>query len=388
MTADHTLSVHDYFLNGARKQKLLKRFVLLLMIWLLVGGQTAALACTGISLKARDGSVIAARTVEWALSDASHDRLAIFPRDHEFTGQTPDGKNGMRWRGKNGFVSLMAYGQPYGPDGMNEQGLYVGMYYFPDFASFAAYDPALSDKSLSVGDFMQWMLSSFSTVKEVRENIANVRVVNVQDPRFGGAPLPFHWKIADPSGEAIIIEIVDQGTVKIYDAFLGVVANSPQYDWHLTNLRNYIGLSPAPQKPISVDKLKLSPLGGGSGLIGLPGDFTPPSRFVRAAAFTASVRPLPTAEDAVFEAFRLLDNFNIPVGATAAPNQIAQDIESATQITTASDLKNRVLYFHTMSDRQIRRLDLKAIDFSAKDLRIIYEGAGRKQSIRDITPLP
>jgi choloylglycine hydrolase len=103
---------------------------------------------------------------------------------------------------------------------MNEHGLSTGMYYFPDFASFANYDKQQADRSMSVGDLMQWMMSSFRTVREVRERLAWVRVVNVQDPRFGGAPLPFHRKVAEPSVEAILIEIVDQGTVKIHDAFL------------------------------------------------------------------------------------------------------------------------------------------------------------------------
>jgi len=356
-----------------------------LLAGLALGGPLAALACTGLSLKSSDGAVIAARTVEWALSDASHDRLAVYPRGHRFVGQTPDGKNGMQWKGRNGFVSLMAYGQEYGPDGLNEHGLYVGMYYFPDFASFAPYERRHAAESMSVGDLMQWMLSSFRSVREVRDNLPRVRVVNVQDERFGGAPLPFHWKVADPGGEAIIIEIVDGGKVEVHDAFLGVVTNSPGYAWHLTNLRNYIGLSPAPRQPLSIDRVKLSPLGAGSGLIGLPGDFSPPSRFVRAAAFTASVRPLATAEDAVFEAFRLLDSFNIPLGAIVAPGNIAQDIDGATQITTASDLKNRVLYFHTMSDRQIRRLDLGRIDFDTPGVRVVDDGASRTQSVRDVS---
>jgi choloylglycine hydrolase len=103
------------------------------------------------------------------------------------------------------------------------------MCYFPDFASFANYDKQQADRSMSVGDLMQWMMSSFRTVREVCENLARVRVVNVQNSRFGGAPLPFHWKVADPSGEAIVIEIIDQGTVKIHDAYLCVVTNSPAF---------------------------------------------------------------------------------------------------------------------------------------------------------------
>ena len=77
-----------------------------------------ATACTGISLRASDGSVVVARTVEWALSDAAHDRLMVFPRRHAFVGTTPDGLTGMRWEGRHGFVTMTAYGQPFGPDGM------------------------------------------------------------------------------------------------------------------------------------------------------------------------------------------------------------------------------------------------------------------------------
>lgn len=343
-----------------------------------------ALACTGISLQSEDGAVIAARTVEWALGDAHHDTLVIFPRGHAFTALTPGGENGLKWEGTYGFVSLTAYGQEYGPDAMNEAGLYVAVYYFPDFASFAPYDEAQADRSLSVGDFMRWMLSSFKSVAEVKANLGKVLVVNVADPRFGGAPLPFHWKIADETGAAIVLEIVEGGQVKVYDALLGVITNAPDYGWHLTNVRNYLGLAGAPKEPITLDGRQLSPLGGGSGLMGLPGDFTPPSRFVRALALTASARPLAAAEDAVFEAFRILDNFNIPVGATASQDKISRDIASATQITTASDLTNRILYFHTMDNRQIQKLDLRKLDFRTVQHQLLTQGAVRQQIIRDI----
>jgi choloylglycine hydrolase len=344
----------------------------------------SSLACTGISLRSADGAVVAARTVEWALSDASHDKIVISPRGQQFVGQTPGGMNGMRWTARYGFVSLMAYGQPFGPDGMNEAGLYVGMYYFPDYASLAAYDPARAQNSMSVGDYMQWMLSSFRTVAEVRERLADVRVVNVEDPRFGGAPLPFHWKIADPSGASIVVEIVENGQLRVHEAFLGVVTNSPTYDWHLTNLRNYVGLAQGSRDPIVIDGKRFSPLGAGSGLLGLPGDYTPPSRFVRAAVLTATARPLANAEDAVFEAFRILDSFNIPLGSLAPADKQAGDIAGATQITTASDLTNRVLYFHTVANREVRMIDLKKIDFSRPGQRIIDSGATRRQAVREI----
>jgi len=362
----------------------MKWFIALMIAFAVALTSGPTMACTGLSLKSKDGAVIAARTVEWALGDAHHDTLVIFPRGHSFTALTPDGENGLKWKGRHGFVSLTAYGQDYGPDAMNEAGLYVGVYYFPGYASFAPYNKAHADRSLSVGDFMRWMLSSFKTVVEVKANLNEVRVVNVEDPRFGGAPLPFHWKIADDTGASIIVEIVEGGQVKIYDALLGVITNAPEYSWHLTNLRNYLGLAGAPKESITLDGRQFAPFGGGSGLMGLPGDFTPPSRFVRALALTASSRPLATAEDAVFEAFRILDNFNIPVGTTASQEGIVHDIASATQITTASDLKNRILYFHTMDNRQIQKLDLKKIDFNTVKQQLLTQGAVRKQIVREI----
>jgi len=352
---------------------------------LLAAQQVLALACTGISLRSEDGGVVVARTVEWALGDAKHNQIVVFPRGKSYRAQTPDGMNGKTWTGKHGLVSVSAYDQPYGPDAMNEKGLYVGVYYFPGYAEYKQYDQRHAADSMSVGDFMQWLLSSFETVGEVRRNLDKVRVVDVKDPRFGGAPLPFHWKIADPSGESIVVEMVNGGEIKVYDAFRGVIANSPTYDWHLTNLRNYLNLSTQPAAPLNIDGRTVAPFGGGSGLVGLPGDFTPPSRFVRAAVVTATARPLPTAVEAVFEAFRILDGFNIPVGLTAARGKTAQDIESATQITTASDLKNRRYYFHTMNSREVRMIDLAKIDFGAVREQMIDGDEGRRHTVREIT---
>jgi len=346
---------------------------------------TSSQACTGISLQTGDGHQVVGRTVEWALSDAGHYRIAVFPRGSSYRALTPTGNNGFAWTGRYGFLSMTAYGQSYGPDGMNEKGLYVGMYYLPGFAEYADFDPEQADRSMSVGDFMQWMLSSFTSVGEVRENIGRVRVVNVQDDRFGGAELPFHWKISDPTGACIIVEIVDGGTVKVYDAFLGVITNAPTYDWHLTNLRNYIGLSSSARKPLTVGNIQLSALGAGSGMIGLPGDFTPPSRFIRAAAFTASVRPLATSEDAVFEAFRILDGFNIPLGAVVPRDQLPSDIEGATQITSVCDLANLKYYYHSMFNRQVRMIDLKKIDFGAIRPYVFDDETGNRHPVREIT---
>jgi choloylglycine hydrolase len=350
--------------------------------------QMSASACTGISLASEDGAIIVARTVEWALGDAKHNKIVVFPRGKVFRAQTPDGMNGKSWTGKFGLVSVGAYDQPHGPDAMNEMGLYVGVYYFPGHADYTKYEKRHAARSMSVGDFMQWMLSSFASVEEVKKNLDKVRVVDVKDPSFGGAPLPFHWKIADSTGASIVVEIVNGGEVKVYDTYKGVITNSPTYDWHLTNLRNYLNLSTQPAAALTINGESIVPFGSGSGLVGLPGDFTPPSRFVRAAVLTATARPLPSSVDAVFEAFRILDGFNIPLGVTGRPDKIASDIESATQITTAADLTNKRYYFHTMSNREVRMIDLSKIDFAKVTEHMIDIDAGKKHAVHEISVTP
>lgn len=267
---------------------------------------------------------------------------------------------------------------------MNEKGLYVGVYYLPGFAEYAEYSKAEASKSMSVGDLMQWMLSSFETVDGIIKNLDKVKVVSVQNKDFGGAELPFHFKIADASGNGKIIEIVEKGTIKIYEPYLGVITNSPTYDWHILNQRNYLGLSTLPKSSKKFDSYEVKATGGGSGLLGIPGDFTPPSRFVRAAAFTASVRLLKNSEDAVFESFRILDNFNVPIGAQLPRSHIPKGVVSATQVTTSSDLKNRTFYYHTMWNRQVRKIDLKKIDFVKVKEQIIDDDKKRQNTVKEI----
>jgi choloylglycine hydrolase len=340
-------------------------------------------ACTGINLIAADGSVIVARTNEWGASDMDT-HLTIFPRGRAFQAMTPGGVNGAAWKAKWGFVSMTAYGQPYGPDGLNERGLYVGMYYFPGFASYAPYIEAEASKSVSVGDLMQWMLSNCETVDEALVGLEQLSVVNVDDPRFGGAALPFHWKIADPSGRTVVIEVVEGGKVEVREAVLGVITNSPGYDWHTTNLRNYLKLSPLPAGAVALDGTDLSPLGAGSGMLGLPGDFTPPSRFVRAAAFVASARSTATGEETVDEAFRILDSFNIPIGSVMPRDMVPEGVVGATQFTSACDLKNKRMYYHTMHNRRVRAVDLREIDFATIKEQSFPLDSVRAQDVQEL----
>ena len=135
-----------------------------------------------------------------------------------------------------------------------------------------------------------WLITTVTI--GLRNALAKVRIVGVVEPAIGIAA-PIHLMVTEPGGKAIVIEFT-AGAVKIHDAPLGVITNSPNYDWHTTNLRNYVNLSAVALPMKKIEDMNFAPLGGGSGMIGLLGDFTPPSRFVRAVAFAKSARPTAT----------------------------------------------------------------------------------------------
>ncbi|MBB6430297.1 linear amide C-N hydrolase [Algisphaera agarilytica] len=346
-----------------------KRILLTLAAMMLIPlGFRPAEACTGIMLVGEDGTIVRARTVEWGPFDLQP-TLDVVPRGYEYdAGEMPDGKNGMKWKGKYGVVGTAMLGHATPGDGMNEVGLTAGLFYLPGFTTYEEYKPEDADRSIAGIHLAGYVLSMFETVDEVREGLKDVRVVAVDDPKLG-FPFPLHMLVADARGGRIVVEYID-GKATVFEADLGTITNSPTYDWHMTNLNNYINLSAISIPEREVGGVTFGPLGAGSGMIGLPGDFTPPSRFVRAVAFSQSARPTVGDYDTVREAFRILDNFNIPLGAAEGDDD---DVEapdllySATQWTTAADIKNMKFYYHTQFDRAVHMADLNQIDFDTLD---------------------
>jgi choloylglycine hydrolase len=344
-----------------------------------------ALACTGVTLKAADGSIVFGRTLEWGSFDLMS-RLEVVPRGYTYTTHMPDGKEGLTWTGKYGLVGIDAVGKDIIVEGMNEKGLAVGLFYHPGFAEFQAYDPAQASQSLGPTDLGQYLLTNFATIDEARTALSKVRVVPVVEPALGFAA-PVHFIVTEPSGKAIVVEY-SKGELRVFDAPLGVITNSPTYDWHETNLRNYINLSPVALPGKSIGDLNFKPLGGGSGMIGLPGDFTPPSRFVRAVAFSKTARPTPTGEETIYEIFRILDNFNVPLGASEGTgDDKTQGMRSSTIWTSASDTNDKVFYYHTQHNRRVREVDLTKIDFgSFHEINHQPLDKVKAQDIENVTP--
>lgn len=342
-------------------------------------------ACTGITLRARDGAVVFGRTLEWGSFDLNS-RLVIVPRGYEFKSHLDNGQVGKNWKTVYGAVGVDAIEKDLIVDGMNEKGLSVNVFYHPGYAEYAKFDPAQAGNTLNSVDVGQFLLTTCATVDEAKKSIAALNIVGVLEPALG-IPAPVHLIVTEPSGQRFVLEFT-KGETKIHDAPLGVITNSPNYDWHETNLRNYLSLSAHALADVKLDDLTLKPFGGGSGMLGMPGDFTAPSRFVRAVAFAKTARPTETGSETMYEVFRILDNCNVPLGSAEgeASKTKTKGMRSATLWTTAYDTKNLVMQYHTQHNRRVRQVDLKRLDFTAEDLVRLPLDKEKQQDIEDVTP--
>lgn len=306
-----------------------------------------------------DGSYYQARTIEWG-SYVLECEYVIVPRNFNQTSFTPSGINGLSFNSKYGYVGISLVQKEIIAEGINEAGLSAGLFYFPNYGGYLDYDPTCNDSTLSDVQFVAWILSQFATVEEVKQNINSVRIVSI-DPGEEKSASAIHWRVGDKSGKQIVIEI-ENGKVNIYDNPVGVITNSPDFAWQLKNLNNYVNLFPGAAEPSLIGDYKVSPFGAGSGFIGLPGDVTPPSRFVRAALYRATAPVRKSTIETVMQCFNILDNFNIPIGIEYPKGHIP-DLPSATQWTSVIDLTQGDIYFKTFYNTAIRKISLSEIDF-------------------------
>ena len=197
--------------------------------------------------------------------------------------------------------------------------------------------------------------------------------------------LPVHYWIGDNTGKVVIAEYVG-GKLNIHDAPLGTLTNSPPYDWQTINVGNYVDLSPVNVPQRQLGKFTSMNYGQGSGAIGLPGDMSPPSRFVRAALFSHWATPAATASETVNLGFHVLNTFDIFNGAIqsdtadqtpntkgflASAGQSKLVNTDTTEWTVAHDRTNLKTYVRTYNGLEIQVIDLSKANFDEPGLRTI-----------------
>lgn len=330
--------------------------------------------CTAMRISAADKSVVVGRSMEFPiLMDA---QLTVIPRGIELSSLAPNGETGLTWTTKYGALGVDAFAEklPGGDfsytDGMNEKGVYIGLLYHPGFCVWSPSEGKANSELLTPLHVIAYLLTTCSNVAEAKAALQGVTVWNYEPPV--PVKLMAHFGIYDSTGASLVAEW-DNGALKLFDNPIGVLTNSPNFDWHLTNLRNYVNLKADPGAAVSIAGLSLAPLGMGSGMRGLPGDPTPPARFVRAAALVATAKQQPDSAPAENMMLHLINNFDLVDGISIA--SLDPPAEDQTLWSTISNLTDHTFSVRTATDVTFRKIDLETLDFTGSKV-IAYDLPG------------
>jgi len=195
-------------------------------------------------------------------------------------------------------------------DGVNEQGFAAATLYFAGFANFEL--PLENKEPVASLDFLHFMLGRCSSVDDLKPLVEHIRIVGVPDPVTKHVA-PLHWIATDRSGKCVVIEQTNAG-IEVIDNPIGVMANSPDFRWHMTNLRNYMDISTTQENNVTWGNVTLSPFGQGAGSMHLPGGFTSPERFVRTAFLKTHVQKPDNQSETMMTCFHLLNSVFVPRG--------------------------------------------------------------------------
>jgi choloylglycine hydrolase len=180
--------------------------------------------------------------------------------------------------------------------------------------------------------------------------------------------MPLHASVHDAGGRSIVLEFTREGP-KVHENLPGVLTNAPTFDWHIINVRNYLNLRATPAGPIRADESVLSPIDTGSGLLGIPGDWTSPSRFVRVAAMRHFAMTPQYAEGGLVLAEHLLGSVTIPRGLELVHDEVSVR-PNFTRWSVIKDLRNRVLYFRSYESHAFRAIRLPRLDLRPEAKRL------------------
>lgn len=245
-------------------------------------------------------------------------------------------------------VGTIFGGTPLYFDGVNEWGLAAAALNFP---GYAVYRPTASDGTgIPSGQLISHLLGLCRSVSEAKEMLGKISVTDGSSDEKN-PPSPLHWIIAD-GRESAVVESVAEG-LRVVDNPVGVLSNSPPIDYHFTHLADFSCLGARnPENPLGQTK----PYSRGMGAIGLPGDFSSSSRFVRAAFLKENCFGKLSCEgvDEIRRAFSVMSSLSIPIGAVLSD----EGLPVFTMYTAIIDMEKPSYYLTTASCRTVLRLAL------------------------------
>jgi choloylglycine hydrolase len=330
---------------------------------------SVTLACTAVDMIAADKSVIAGRTMEWAfdmkwtlVSQPKGTSLSLIaPKSTGLPAKTVVTKYPV--------VGVSAAIIPGGAllDGQNSEGLSMSGNFLPGFTQYQSVTPQDTDYQ-SILTFGGWALGNFANVADLRQALKTMKVWADDSLPTGPTPATLHFIFVDRSGAGIVVEYVG-GEVKIHDNLAHVLTNAPTYDWHINNIRNYLSLSTVGVQQRQIGAVNVTEIGQGGGFMGLPADYTPPSRFLRATALRHTVTPPKTATEATQAVAHILNNVDIPIGVAQSRSPDGTLISDYTQWIVVKDLSNNVLKIADYNNRMnYLTIDLNAVFADGKPM--------------------
>jgi len=256
----------------------------------------------------------------------------------------------------------MAYVQENYPlyyDAMNEKGIGMAGLAFQGNAVYLK--PEEGYDNVAPYELIPWVLSQCATMEEVRELLGRLRVVDlVFSEQLPNSPL--HWMVSD--GEtSIVIEAVKEG-VKVYHNPVGVLTNNPPFPYQLLNLSNYMRLTRKRPETTFAEDLDLEVYSRGMGGIGLPGDLSSQSRFVRAAFVRMNSVSGESEQESVNQFFHILTSVEQQRGCVL----LEDGRYEYTLYSSCCSLNSGIYYYTTYEDREIRAVDLRKFDLEGREL--------------------
>ena len=293
--------------------------------------------CTAITYQTRD--FYFGRTLDYDISFS--EEVTLTPRDFPLPFRHRDTIN------SHYAILGMAHvvqDYPLYFDAMNEKGLCMAGLNFVGYASYSKAEPGKDN--IAQFELLPWILSRCATVAEARKLLERIHIT---DTAFSDdlEPAQLHWIIADQA-EAITVECVREG-LRVYDNPVGVLTNNPPFDEQLFQLNNYLHLTTKTPENTFSDKINLSAYSRGMGALGLPGDLSSQSRFVRAAFGKLNSVSGTSESESVSQFFHILNSVEQIKGCC----EVGEGKYEMTLYTSCCNTDKGIYYYTTYGNHQI-----------------------------------
>lgn len=297
--------------------------------------------CTAVRFNAKDGSMVFGRNLDWIEGYGQH--IVAMPKGY-----------GQRWsfeqadKAQRALIGMgiVVDGLPLFFDCANEDGLAVAGLNFPGYAAYED-KPVEGKTNVAAYEMPWWIASNFTSVDQLESALANVAVVS-KAPKEELGVAQLHWIVADKE-RSIVVEYTADG-MNVFDNTVDVLANQPGFGWHLENLRNYMAVTSDAPADVDWHKQRLTPFGSGLGMLGLPGEFSSPARFVRAAFFNSHYPTQDGEKSNVVRLFRTLGAVQMIEGGARV---VSGEFE-ITFYTGGFSAKTRTYYYSDYDNPAIR----------------------------------